>query len=137
MSAADVEYLKAQNAELDKKLAYISKQLYSIADSTYSTEAIKADTARTAMLVGGIVNAQTSGLSAVIAQAQVMGWPLLSTPKSVAPIPSCDYPTPAPRPLNSRLCCDKLTKTFGLRMPPWQSSVVRMLETIRPPGAAL
>ncbi|MEO7941459.1 MAG: dTDP-4-dehydrorhamnose reductase [Burkholderiaceae bacterium] len=71
----------------------------------------------------------------VVAQARAMGWPLLATPDGIAPIPSRDYPTPAPRPLNSRLCCDKLTQAFGLRLPPWQWQVLRMLEAIRPQAA--
>lgn len=43
------------------------------------------------------------------------------------PIPSRDYPTPARRPLNSRLDTARLMKTFNLAMPPWQQGVARML----------
>ena len=35
------------------------------------------------------------------------------------PIPSGDYPTPAKRPLNSRLNNDKLERVFGVRLPDW------------------
>ncbi|WP_072372325.1 dTDP-4-dehydrorhamnose reductase [Hyphomicrobium sp. NDB2Meth4] len=42
---------------------------------------------------------------------------------SVAPIRTADYPTPAPRPANSQLDCSKLERTFGLRLPPWQTGV--------------
>nr|WP_070960996.1 dTDP-4-dehydrorhamnose reductase [Hyphomonas sp. Mor2] len=38
-------------------------------------------------------------------------------------IPSSDYPTPAKRPLNSRLNTDKITETFGVRPPDWKASV--------------
>jgi len=72
----------------------------------------------------------------IVAQARSMGWPLLATPQQIAPIPSGEHPTPAPRPLNSRLCCDKLTGAFGLHLPPWQSHVQRLLQTIRPQAAA-
>ena len=38
------------------------------------------------------------------------------------------YPTPAQRPLNSRLNTGKLQATFGLVLPPWQAGVNRMLD---------
>ena len=47
--------------------------------------------------------------------------------KEICAIPTSAYPTPARRPLNSRLDCRKLNKTFGLTMPDWQSGVARML----------
>ncbi len=48
----------------------------------------------------------------------------------VASIPTADYPTPARRPLNSRLDTQKLQSTFGLTLPPWQHGVNRMLTEI-------
>lgn len=39
------------------------------------------------------------------------------------PIPSSDYPTPAKRPLNSRLNNDKLDRVFGVRLPDWQQAL--------------
>ncbi len=39
------------------------------------------------------------------------------------PIPSSDYPTPAQRPLNSRLSNEKLAQVFGLRLPSWQDAL--------------
>ncbi len=47
---------------------------------------------------------------------------------NVAPIPTTDYPTPACRPLNSRLDCRKLRDTFALHLPKWQTGVARMLK---------
>ncbi|WP_321820023.1 MULTISPECIES: dTDP-4-dehydrorhamnose reductase [unclassified Burkholderia] len=41
----------------------------------------------------------------------------------VVPIPASDYPVPAKRPSNSRMALDKLTKTFGLRMPAWDDAL--------------
>lgn len=47
-------------------------------------------------------------------------------------IGTADYPTPAPRPLNSRLDESKLADTFGMRLPHWtigvQECVIRLLE---------
>lgn len=39
------------------------------------------------------------------------------------PIPSSDYPTPATRPLNSRLNNDKLARVFGVRLPDWRAAL--------------
>jgi len=48
----------------------------------------------------------------------------------VTPIPTSSYPTPAKRPLNSRLCNDKIEAAFDLRMPNWQVHMDRMLDEI-------
>jgi dTDP-4-dehydrorhamnose reductase len=39
------------------------------------------------------------------------------------PIPSSDYPTPARRPLNSRLNNDRLEQAFGVRLQDWRSAL--------------
>lgn len=44
-------------------------------------------------------------------------------PATLHPIPSADYPTPATRPLNSRLDNDKLERVFGLRLPDWRQAL--------------
>jgi dTDP-4-dehydrorhamnose reductase len=38
----------------------------------------------------------------------------------VSPIPTCDYPTPAIRPLNSRLDCSKTEEVFFINRPDWR-----------------
>jgi dTDP-4-dehydrorhamnose reductase len=48
----------------------------------------------------------------------------------LAPVPMSAFPTPATRPLNSRLCTNKLQQAFGLVLPPWQQGVDRMLAEI-------
>ena len=47
--------------------------------------------------------------------------------QTVEAIPTSAYPTPAQRPLNSRLDTTRLREAFGLQLPPWQSGVERML----------
>ncbi|MFG0686186.1 dTDP-4-dehydrorhamnose reductase [Pseudomonas sp. WSY_20] len=47
--------------------------------------------------------------------------------QAVNPIATTDYPTPASRPLNSRLDTTKLRTSFKLHLPEWQSGVTRML----------
>lgn len=59
------------------------------------------------------------------------GDPLNVRPAEIAPIPSSHYPTPARRPLNSRLDVTKLARAFGLRLPPWQLGLDRMLAEMR------
>ena len=49
---------------------------------------------------------------------------------TLTPIPTADYPTPAHRPSNSRLNCDKLFQTVGFRLPPWQQSLATVLAEI-------
>jgi len=44
-------------------------------------------------------------------------------PSHLLPIPSSDYPTPARRPLNSRLNNDRLEQTFGLRLQDWRAAL--------------
>ena len=41
----------------------------------------------------------------------------------VTGIPSSEYPTPAKRPLNSRMDCDATTQAFGIERPDWRSSL--------------
>lgn len=45
----------------------------------------------------------------------------------IAPIPTTEYPTPARRPLNSRLDTTRLRTAFGLVLPDWRLGVARML----------
>jgi dTDP-4-dehydrorhamnose reductase len=67
----------------------------------------------------------------VIEWGRAAGLPLRVAPDALVPVPSSDYRTAARRPLNSRLNCDKLSSCFGLRLPPWQAGVDRMLAEIR------
>jgi dTDP-4-dehydrorhamnose reductase len=55
-----------------------------------------------------------------------LGWKVAD----IAPVPTSAFPTPAVRPLNSRLCTAKLQQAFGLVLPPWQQGVDRMLAEI-------
>jgi dTDP-4-dehydrorhamnose reductase len=48
-------------------------------------------------------------------------------PAHLVPIPGSDYPTPATRPLNSRLSNDKLEQTFGLRLQDWRTALALCL----------
>ena len=66
----------------------------------------------------------------VIEFARTRGASIKVAPDQILAIPTSDYPTPAKRPLNSRLATTKLQQRFGLVLPPWQQGVQRMLEEI-------
>jgi dTDP-4-dehydrorhamnose reductase len=70
--------------------------------------------------------------SLVIETARARGVPLALPPGALAAIPTSAYPTPAPRPLNSRLDTRKLRERFGLHLPNWDTGVLRMLDEILP-----
>ncbi|MGY9039926.1 MAG: dTDP-4-dehydrorhamnose reductase [Rhodobacterales bacterium] len=48
-------------------------------------------------------------------------------PCAVTDIPSSDYPTPAKRPLNSRLDCSATEAAFGISRPDWRDSLTHIL----------
>ncbi len=48
----------------------------------------------------------------------------------LVPIPSSEYPTPAARPHNSRLCNDKLKNSFGVTLPAWRESLARVMDEL-------
>ena len=47
-------------------------------------------------------------------------------------VPTSAYPTPARRPLNSRLNCDLLAETFGIRLPMWDVSLTDTMRELAP-----
>jgi dTDP-4-dehydrorhamnose reductase len=63
----------------------------------------------------------------VIEWARARGLPIKVAAQAITPVATSAYPTPARRPLNSRLDTAKLRSTFGLTLPAWQSGVERML----------
>jgi dTDP-4-dehydrorhamnose reductase len=67
----------------------------------------------------------------VLTQAKALGVSLKVQPEDVQAIPTRAYPTPARRPLNSRLDTRKIQDTFGLTLPHWTLGVARMLEETR------
>ena len=48
----------------------------------------------------------------------------------ITDIPSNAYPTPARRPLNSRLDCSTLQAVFGINPPDWQAGIVRVMDQL-------
>ena len=64
----------------------------------------------------------------VIDFARRLGQVLRAT--QIDAVPTTDFPTPARRPLNSRLDTCKLQSAFDLVLPPWQQGVERMLHEV-------
>jgi dTDP-4-dehydrorhamnose reductase len=50
---------------------------------------------------------------------------------TITDIPSTDYPTPARRPLNSRLDCSALQTSFGISPPDWQAGLARVIDQLK------
>lgn len=50
--------------------------------------------------------------------------------KTIAPIPTEQYPTPAKRPAYSALNCEKIRKHFGIRPRPWRESLRETVDGI-------
>lgn len=65
-----------------------------------------------------------------LAEARAHGAALRSSPQDVRPISTEQYPTPARRPLNSRLDTRKIREAFGLTLPPWQDGVQQTVRSL-------
>lgn len=66
----------------------------------------------------------------VIDWARANGQLVKVAPEGLRAVPTSAYPTPAARPLNSRLSTAKLRSTFSLHLPDWRVGVERMLREI-------
>ena len=66
----------------------------------------------------------------VLDHARRAGIALKVAPEAIQPVPTSAFPTPAKRPLNSRLDTAKLRSAFGLTLPMWQNGVARMLAEV-------
>ncbi|HDS1816772.1 dTDP-4-dehydrorhamnose reductase [compost metagenome] len=61
---------------------------------------------------------------AIAEQLRAQGLPCAE----LLPIPSSEYPTPARRPLNSRLDCSRLAQQWHVRLPHWQQALIDCLK---------
>ena len=52
---------------------------------------------------------------------------------TVSDIPTSDYPTPAQRPLRTRLDCARIERDFGIAQPDWQVDLGVVLNQLSPP----
>lgn len=63
-------------------------------------------------------------------EAMQLGLKLKCDPNFIHSIYTTEYPTAASRPLNSRLNCEKLKKTFMIELPNWECDVKKVLKEI-------
>lgn len=84
---------------------------------------------------GGVVHLACSGettwhgfATEIFAQARALG--LTLAVKDVAPLKTADYPTPARRPLNSRLDLTRLRERFGIVTPTWSDALRETLPAL-------
>jgi dTDP-4-dehydrorhamnose reductase len=66
--------------------------------------------------------------SAIIEAAKRTGRTVAA--RSLVAIPSSAYPTPARRPINSRLDCSGLERRFGLALPDWRNGLQLCIEEL-------
>lgn len=71
----------------------------------------------------------------VVARAAARGVLLRASPESVRPIRTADHPTPAIRPLDSRLSTHALRQTFGVELPDWSAEVAATVDLLCPSPA--
>lgn len=64
----------------------------------------------------------------IFTQACNAGETLAITPETTGGIPTADYPTPATRPLNSRMALGKLESALGITLPSWQNQLAMTLK---------
>ncbi|OWV83268.1 dTDP-4-dehydrorhamnose reductase [Rhizobium sp. R693] len=66
----------------------------------------------------------------IVDRATARGFGGLLPTDRIEPISTNDYPTPAKRPLNSRLNCSRLMDCFDLTLPEWQEGVDQVISRI-------
>lgn len=66
--------------------------------------------------------------SFVLDYCRQLGKTLKVGPDDIKPVPTSDFPTPAMRPLNSRLNTTKIEQAFNIKLPHWQDGVIHMLD---------
>lgn len=78
----------------------------------------------------GVYHLTASGKTSWFGFAQAIGQELIKAGKPCAtlePIPSSAYPTPATRPLNSRLDSSRLQHVWGVSQPDWHDAMLECL----------
>lgn len=83
---------------------------------------------------GGVYNLAPNGETSwhgfacnIFRLAQQAGQQLKMGPENATPIPTSDFPTPAERPLNSRLNLNKLEASLDIKLPDWPSQLALTL----------
>jgi dTDP-4-dehydrorhamnose reductase len=104
---------------------------HSIAHCEQLAEQTKSSLAEATLPVSGIYHASGAGETtwygfAAQAIAELQELEPETKLATIEAIPTSEYPTPAKRPLNSRLDCSKLEEVLGWQMPDWRQSLSRV-----------
>lgn len=89
-----------------------------------------ANKAGTYHLVGAGETTWHGYASKIVELANKLGVKTKLQAKDIVPIPTEDYPLPAPRPKNSKLSTDKIKATFGIDIPDWSVDVEQVLKQL-------
>lgn len=97
-----------------------------------------ADIARALLIMAEAMAAGQAGGTYHFSGAPTATWADFATeifaqadrPTQVSAIPTSDYPTPAARPLNSRLDCSALARDFKITVPDWRLSLAAVLKDL-------
>ncbi len=119
-----------QRVQLGLPLKVVNDQYGSPTYAPHLVDAILAVarqvTARPGETPWGVYHAAGNGTASwydVAREALSASERLGGLPVSLEAIPSAEYATRTPRPANSMLDCGKLERTFGVRLPAWQTGV--------------
>jgi dTDP-4-dehydrorhamnose reductase len=63
----------------------------------------------------------------VVETAKKLGMHSKISAEQIKPIKTSEYPLPAVRPMNSRLSTQKISDTFGIVIPNWQTEVIKVV----------
>jgi dTDP-4-dehydrorhamnose reductase len=87
--------------------------------------------------LGGLYHVAASGATSwhgyaryVLGLARAAGELVKVPDEAIVPVPSSAFPSPAPRPLNSRLDTRKLQQQFGLHLPDWRVGITRTVREV-------
>ena len=130
----------AHGANFVKTMLRLSqtRDALSVVDDQIGGPTPAADIARALLTVAGALQDGDAGGTFHFAGVPPTSWHGFATEifamagrdVTLTPIPTSDYPTPARRPLNSRLDCTAITAQFGIAPPDWRAGLRAVLQEL-------
>lgn len=115
--------------------ARLIAQITALAFTPHASRLTPGHSPLTPYLSSGVYHLATQGetswhglASEIFKQAVQRQVELAITPENTQGITTAQYPTPAKRPLNSRLALSKLERALGITLPTWQSQLALTLQ---------
>jgi dTDP-4-dehydrorhamnose reductase len=129
----------AHGANFVKTMLRLGKErdVLSVVDDQIGGPTAAADIAATLLQIASQLRPDTSG-TYHYSGAPDVSWKEFATEifqqvgltVEVSSIPSSAYPTPAARPLNSRLDCTAIQNMFGIPQPDWRAGLTKVLQDL-------